>query len=345
MMIKKFIKDGLFAFLPPLGTITDLSKKGVALTHSGVVHRKTTSRNTLFYPLSSYTVSTSNNPFATADFANGLTMAVLVRPTVDSGLYILDIEGAIYIRIDAATGKFYCNVDGGAPSNSTTSDSTGKLTTVVATFNTSTNKLYVYVNGVLEVNGASTTLYNIDSLNRAFGVGCNYLGANPFNSSLGAALIGGFYTNSTEAGRLHNELINLVNSGAQAKRTGTYDFVSFQPINVSFAEEGGTEGFYLSNSPFRFGDATGRFKISTATFKGSLVKVIECTTGGTIIIDQYNDDWYGWLKKSAESDYTKQSLTTASITSGTTTTIFTFSAGDKLILSSLGGDYLLTNDL
>lgn len=341
-MIEKFVRDGVLAFLPAMGTIQDISPRAITFTHSGISPNRKNSSKAVYYNSTATSLSTINNPILNADFANGITIAATARFDANSGTYIFDIGGAIYLRVDKTTGKTSFVVDGGAPSSYTTSDQTGKFYTVIGTFNTSTNKLYTYINGVCEVNGVSKTKYNIDLLTRKVAIGCAQDGSGSLIGTVGAVLVGGFFLQPRDVGILHRELINLTNSNVQFKRNDTYNFISYQSVRQSIIDDGGEVGRYLGDSPFRFGDTVMRAKISLDSHLGQVVKVIECTVGGTMLIDQANSSWTAYLKKSGETAYTKQDLTTAGITTGTDLTTFTMAAGDKMIFSSMMGDFLIT---
>lgn len=56
-------------------------------------------------------------------------------------------------------------------------------------------------------------------------------------------------------------------------------------VQESVAIEGGTTGNYLDKTPWRFGDAVGRWKVSTDTIDGKVVKVIENTTAGLLYME------------------------------------------------------------
>lgn len=49
--------------------------------------------------------------------------------------------------------------------------------------------------------------------------------------------------------------------------------------------QGGSVGDYLGNSPFKFGDTSGRHTLTTDTIDGKICKVIQCDTAGLLYLD------------------------------------------------------------
>jgi len=89
------------------------------------------------------------------------------------------------------------------------------------------------------------------------------------------------------------------------------DFKTDWGVKAS-AESGGTVGQYLDQTPFQFGDATARYKVSTDTIQGKLVKVIECTTAGLLSLptsifgesstsEAAYGTWEGWAYKGSDA--------------------------------------------
>ena len=74
---------------------------------------------------------------------------------------------------------------------------------------------------------------------------------------------------------------------------------------ISTAARGGEAGRFLEGIPWQFGDATGRYKVSTATVHGRPnTKAIECVTGGLLYVPstQAYGKWSFDLYKAAGSD-------------------------------------------
>lgn len=115
----------------------------------------------------------------------------------------------------------------------------------------------------------------------------------------------GIRNNGGTAGWIEIDDWTLLNSSSK-------NFKSDFNAKESLAAEGGTIGGFLSNTPFQFGDATARYKISTTTINGQFCKVIECTTGGTLYIpiDKINETateaaygtWEFWVYKSGDTN-------------------------------------------
>lgn len=55
-------------------------------------------------------------------------------------------------------------------------------------------------------------------------------------------------------------------------------------VRRSVTSEGGTVRGYLSNTPFQFGDSSGRWSINTSTVKGVTTKNITCSTAGILYL-------------------------------------------------------------
>ena len=77
---------------------------------------------------------------------------------------------------------------------------------------------------------------------------------------------------------------------------------TLQDANVSVATEGGAKGNYLSNTAWKFGDTSARYKVSSqSVFNNPYAKVIECTTAGVLYQEslQAYGTWEFALNKAA----------------------------------------------
>ena len=128
------------------------------------------------------------------------------------------------------------------------------------------NYLSLYVNGVLVYGPFNWTDTALSVPNRIGGYG-DY-------ANLQVALHR-FYNRQLSASEVANSFAPWKSALAQSAGGAIQ----------SMASEGGVIGGYLSNTPWQFGDTTGRFTVTTATIKGKTNKIINTSTPGFLYLD------------------------------------------------------------
>ncbi len=183
----------------------------------------------------------------------------------------------------------------------------GQATAQDSGFNVTTNKwahisvswtpthVYAYIDGNLTDDYATT----FDS-NPTIG----HIGAN-FNAS------GAFINTLVSGWKWHDELRTpqeIKNEYQKYSKRLQYKF-TLEDANVSPAVEGGTIGDTLINTPFRFADAAGTWRIVDDEIEGRKVKAIKNIANGALYLSLGGGDdpeaaygtWEWWIKKDAPS--------------------------------------------
>lgn len=189
----------------------------------------------------------------------------------------------------------------------------------------------LYLDGIFTSNGNAN--FTVSSGTNALSIGSYGSGGlGSLKNIFSACLIFNRVLTATEHARLYNELMSMNAIKSKTSRfnyssTDTYrNFKTNFGINNSIAIEGGEIGKYLSNSPFQFGDTTGRYKISTEKINGCIAKVIECTTAGLLYIPNtiFNETasesaygtWEWWMKSDSGGATTPRVIFISTIVGG-----------------------------
>jgi hypothetical protein len=192
------------------------------------------------------------------------TLAALLSANVSNGYFGLSAPGLAY--------TFGTVVISGTPRNITHAVSTRVDVWTLYTCTYDGDKLRIYRDGEL---GNTSPSYpgTIDS----WDAGTGYVGRlSALTYSFDGRIRSPFVLNRCLSGI---EVADLYNKAKAACWKTDYGAV------VSLADEGGVIGNYLSNTPWRFGDATGRWRVETDTIEGRQCKVITCKTAGLLYLD------------------------------------------------------------
>jgi hypothetical protein len=142
------------------------------------------------------------------------------------------------------------------------------------------------------------------------------------------------FRGSIHVGRLWNKTLSAAEMKAlhDRQRPGLSYQMGYGLKASGATAEGGVAGSFLSNSPFRFGNTTGRFKIESELINGIPSKTITCSTAGHVYVDLTAitsnlgnltgfGEWTFWAQKAA---------------SGSTTMILSLVSKDAALYSTAG---------
>lgn len=139
-------------------------------------------------------------------------------------------------------------------------------------------------------DGATTVKFYVDGVEAAATAALSSalsITNSPFH--VGQAVYDSAYgvRGSIHVGRLWNKTLSAAEVKAiyeRAKPAMSYRFGYGLKASGATAE-GGVTGAFLSNSPFRFGESSGRFKIGSELVNGVPCKTLTCSTAGFVYAD------------------------------------------------------------
>lgn len=228
-------------------------------------------------PVEGY-LATANQVYANADFStNGMSLETWVRlhDIVGVGRYIMTVNGrsSLYRNTSTLLGSVYDS----APGHQTASSAAAALRAnhlIHVVLTTEANgAVRLYLDGTLQPTVDTMLNYNID-VARASALGAFHDG------TLGVAA--DFYKP-----RIYNyELSQAEVSAKYLEGAKAIQFKTDWAYQVSPAAEGGVIHGTIGtrSSPFRAGDAVGRWLIETDEVDGRLCKVLTCSTAGLIYL-------------------------------------------------------------
>jgi hypothetical protein len=306
------------------------------------------------------TAATSNFSFGNGTTDTPFSISFLAKfnnpsapPAGVEGLISKDtgVVGGREWAVINANGKLriFIKDNGGANQQSidaTTVVTTNKLYHVVCTYdgrggNSAYLGMAIYINGVLETPSAFTanSYTAMNATAAPFEVG-RYFTTSYFNGEIAEVRL---FKNKTLSAIEVNNLFD------KYKKAGIANF-SLEGAPISVAARGGAIGQFLENTPFQFGDATGRYSVSTDTVFGKAnSKVISCSTAGLLYMPstQAYGTWEFDLYKGNTASNTMVEFINNGITNidaaATRGYVFQFSATERGIVYRMNGSSAVSN--